>query len=416
MLWALALIAAASAAWTIGDAADALQYALVIAGYGALATTAAVIARGRSGRTAILGTIAVLAAVSGLVGLIGAGVQEFPYGQRTGGAWQAAGTFEYGPANALLQVVALPILLTAMAGRRRSLALAAAGGAAIAGAVVGLSSSLVAEVACAAVLALAIALPEPTIGRSRALAVASALLVVAAALGAHFVAGRYAPPCEFGGDGARLTALAMIPVAAVAIWALARRSLTADRTSLLAPVCALAAAATLAIGGALVDPEGSCVAPTRGVEPYAGLLHGRLALWEAASEVALDHPVGGSGADTYGLASIPYQEGDRVLYAHDLPLELWAELGVAGAVLALALYAASAAAVMRARRSRVLWLAGVGVVTFLLSNLVDFPWHLAGAGAVWALGLGVVIAAGWRRSDNVSRPQLPTSARSFMSK
>jgi O-antigen ligase len=88
------------------------------------------------------------------------------------------------------------------------------------------------------------------------------------------------------------------------------------------------------------------------------------------------------------------QEGDHVLYAHGLPLELWAELGIAGAVAALALYAAAVAALVRARRSTALWLAGVGVAAFLLSNLVDFPWHLAGAGAVWALGLGVVIAAG----------------------
>jgi len=29
----------------------------------------------------------------------------------------------------------------------------------------------------------------------------------------------------------------------------------------------------------------------------------------------------------------------------------------------------------------------------MLANLVDFPWHLAGAGAVWALAAGVGLAA-----------------------
>ena len=109
-----------------------------------------------------------------------------------------------------------------------------------------------------------------------------------------------------------------------------------------------------------------------------------------------------------GIESIPYQEGDQVLYAHNLPLELWAELGLAGAVLAVALYIAVAVAVVRARMSSALWLAGVGVVAFLLSNLVDFPWHLAGTGAVWALGLGVVIAADRSRG---SPKLIPRSAR-----
>ena len=28
----------------------------------------------------------------------------------------------------------------------------------------------------------------------------------------------------------------------------------------------------------------------------------------------------------------------------------------------------------------------------MLANLVDFPWHLAGAGAVWALAMGPILA------------------------
>jgi hypothetical protein len=213
-----------------------------------------VIARDRRGRNAIYATIAALAALSGLVGLVGAGVQEFPFGQRVGGSWEAAGTFEYGPANALLQVAALPILLAAMAGRSRALALAAAAGAAIAGAVVGLSDSLFCQFAAVAVLTLAVSFPAATVGRSRAVAGAAVFVVVAAALGADLVAGRYAPLCELGGDGARLSALATIVIAAAAIWALARRPLVAERRSPLGPICVLAAAAALAIGGAVADP------------------------------------------------------------------------------------------------------------------------------------------------------------------
>ena len=110
----------------------------------------------------------------------------------------------------------------------------------------------------------------------------------------------------------------------------------------------------------------------------------------------------------------PIQEGDRVLYAHDLPLELWAELGIAGAAVALALYAAVGAALARARRSPALWLAGPAVAAFMLANLVDFPWHLAGAGAVWALALGILIAAGRPGRSGPSRPPGPESGAQYV--
>ncbi|MDX6583198.1 MAG: hypothetical protein QOI10_2382 [Solirubrobacterales bacterium] len=388
----VAVIATASAAWTIGEPADAVRYGLVVAGYAALVVSAVVIARERRGRVAIYVTIAALAAVSGVVGLVGAGAQEFSFGQKVGGSWEAGGTFEYGPANALIQVAALPILLTAMCGRRRNLAIAAAAAAAVAGSVIGLSDSLYGQLGAVAVLALAFAFPTATTRGSRSMAGAAGLLIVAAAVAAHLVAGRYAPPCDYGGDGARLGALAAILIAVPAIWALTRQSLTADRGALFPPICALVVAAAVAAAGVAVDPEGSCTAPTEGIEPYAGLLHGRIALWEAAYDAALDRPVLGSGADTYGLASGPYQEGKHVLYAHDLPLELWTELGIAGALAAIALYVAVGKALARARRSPALWLAGPAVAGFMLANLVDFPWHLAGAGAVWALALGPVLA------------------------
>jgi hypothetical protein len=394
VLGALAAVAVASAAWTIGAPADALRYGLVAAGYGALTVSAAVIARDRRAQTAIYAAIAVLAAIVGVLGLIGVGVEEFPFGQRVGGSWEAGGSFEYGPANALLQVAALPILLTGMAVGSRRLAIAAAGGTAIAAAVIVLSDSLFCQVAGMTVLAIAIACPGPTLGRPRSLAAAAAALALATALATHVVAGRYTPPCELGGDGARLSALAGTIIATAAIWALARRVLIGERSTPIGPICAVAAAAVLAIAGAVADPEGSCSAPTEGVEPYAGVLHGRIGLWDAAYDAARDRPLAGSGADTYGLASSRYQDGDHVLYAHNLPLELWVELGITGALLAVGLYAAVGTALAAARRSPALWLAGTAVAAFMLANLVDFPWHLAGAGAVWALALGVVIAAG----------------------
>jgi hypothetical protein len=35
---------------------------------------------------------------------------------------------------------------------------------------------------------------------------------------------------------------------------------------------------------------------------------------------------------------------------------------------------------------------GPTVVAFLLANLIDWPWHLAGSGAVWAAALGGLLS------------------------
>ena len=35
----------------------------------------------------------------------------------------------------------------------------------------------------------------------------------------------------------------------------------------------------------------------------------------------------------------------------------------------------------------------------MLANLVDFPWHLAGAGVVWALALGRCLVPGGAELD-----------------
>jgi hypothetical protein len=381
-----------SAAWTVGRPEDSIRYGLVIAGYGALAVSGGVIAMERPGQISVFVLIAGLAAVTGVVGLIGVGIQDPPYGQRIGGSWQPAGTFEYAPTTALLQVAALPILLVAMAGARRAVAIAGAAGAAVAGAVLGLSDTTFAQVAGVAVLAIAVAAPRATVGRPRAVAVASVLLVLAAALIAHLLAGRFAPFCETGGDGERLAGLAALILAAPALWVLARRWLVGERGSAVAPAFTLVVAVAIGLGGALIDPQASCIAETEAIEPTAGDLHGRPDQWDAAVEVALDHPLGGAGGASFYFASVAYQEG-TALYAHNLPLELWAELGPIGALLVLALYGAIAATLWQARGSRALWLAGPTVVAFALSNLVDFPWHLAGAGAIFALAVGVLIAA-----------------------
>jgi O-antigen ligase len=118
------------------------------------------------------------------------------------------------------------------------------------------------------------------------------------------------------------------------------------------------------------------------------LLHGRAKEWEAAIRTWLDHPLLGAGGGTYYRASLQHQGSFPTLYAHNLPLELAAELGVCGLLLGIALYIASASIVLRASNSLALELLGVTVVVFLISNLLDWTWHLAGLGALWAASIG----------------------------
>ena len=110
----------------------------------------------------------------------------------------------------------------------------------------------------------------------------------------------------------------------------------------------------------------------------------------------------GSGAGSFYQASIGYQAAnDRTLFAHNLPLELAAELGIFGLFLGLCLYAGVALTLWRTIRAPNAWLLAPTVGCFLLANLVDWPWHLAGLGAAWAAaagGLGTMLATGVRHS------------------
>jgi hypothetical protein len=156
------------------------------------------------------------------------------------------------------------------------------------------------------------------------------------------------------------------------------------RTVLIAGVVALGVGVATAVVAAWTQ------APT-------GLWHGRLDVWRTALDVFADRPLGGAGADAFLVASLPHvTHGDPVTFAHDLPLELAAELGVGGAVLAVVLYAGSVREVWRARSTQAGWLLGPAVVAFLVASLLDWPWHLAGSGAVWAAALGGVATGGKR--------------------
>jgi O-antigen ligase len=343
--------------------------------------------------------VALLAVGMGIFGLIAAADTITPYALRAAGKWRPTGTFQYAPALALLVVSALPVLLAAMARASRLATMLAAGAAgAVAGATLALSESRTQLGFALLVCAAAVALPGHLGGARRTVAAAVAL-VAAAGLGAHAVAGGYIPVTPPPDGAARGLGLSLVVALAAAAWPAVRLGL---RRGL--PVVALCAA-LLAAGATAVAVKPAPRLLTSGLvgaqerpapkapakDPIRDqLLHGRLDIWGEALATFADRPLHGGGADSYLFASAPHQGERNVYYAHQLPLELAAELGVAGLLLGLALYAALLRVLARARGATagLLWPAAAA---FPAANLVDWPWHLAGSGAVWALALGALL-------------------------
>jgi O-antigen ligase len=120
-------------------------------------------------------------------------------------------------------------------------------------------------------------------------------------------------------------------------------------------------------------------------------------MWHAGLDAAARRPLAGSGSATFLQATVLDQPGHgrQTRFAHDLPLELWVELGALGLALGLGLYASCTRALWRARVTPALWLAGPAVGAFLVSNTVDWTWHLAGVGALFALALGALGDRPW---------------------
>jgi O-antigen ligase len=79
-------------------------------------------------------------------------------------------------------------------------------------------------------------------------------------------------------------------------------------------------------------------------------------------------------------------------YAHDLALESWVELGLAGLLAVLAWYLAVLAGIVKRRHAKNAWILIPAVAAFPLANLLDWPWELTGSGVLWALAAGGLLA------------------------
>ena len=400
-LIALGGVTVVSTAWTLAETEDALVWGMSILGYAIVAVGAAVHAR-LEGPAPTAGLLALLALAAGGAGLVAVGVGEQPYAERLGGSWRPGGPFEYPPALAFAQIMALPVWLAAACARRSGVqgtALQGAGalGLAVAGTTLGLADSRTA-LGLAAAAGVVIALRPP--GRAGLPELGSAVVVIVTCAGAAhaLVGGRVDGPDR---GTAELLQLVAVLGFGTLLWAplraLSGRLRSAGGGHVRRPRLSRRAGILLASGAALVcvaaiaavadTPEGP------GIEKASGFAHGREVQWGAALEVFAREPLVGAGAESYLEASRSDQGNRPIRYAHSLPLEVAAELGVLG-LAALGLVLGGVALVWwRRRGSEAFALVGVAVAALPLANLVDWSWHLAGLGAMWALALGALIGA-----------------------
>ena len=271
-----------------------------------------------------------------LVGLQAMWSRELPRAEVIDGVWLPGGTFEYPPALAILQASAIPLIVFAFSDGRRWIPFAALG-ALSAGAVISLSGDR-----------------------------------LAFGLAAVFLAAMVIAPSRVGVQR-HATAITVALVLAGAIVAPAMRS------------------------GAPADHRQA--AHPRHAARTGDVLHGRTHELSAAFATWMDRPLLGAGAGAYLPASAIHQGRSAVLFAHDLPLELAAELGMLGLLLGVALYLTSGALALGATTASGAVFLAAPVAAFLASNLLDWTWHLAALSAVWAAACGALAGAREREKE-----------------
>ena len=137
----------------------------------------------------------------------------------------------------------------------------------------------------------------------------------------------------------------------------------------------------------------------------------RSTLWKATARMLLANPLMGVGAGAWEVQIPLYQRKDTVLevdyYAHNEFLQLLSEYGLLGGLVLAVLWAyllKAAGSTWRLRGAdrregplRAFTLASL-LALMIVSN-AGFPWHLAGCGALLALGLGILASSDARLSQ-----------------
>ena len=342
------------------------------------------------------------------------------------GQYQLATPFGYW--NALGLFVAIGLLLgVGFAANGRSALLRAAAAAALVplGSTLYFTFSRGAWLAIAAGAIVALAL-DPA--RLRTVAILLALLPapalgVLAASRSHALTHAGAPLAAAARDGHRVAAVLVALSVLEALVALAlcgpARRLVEDRRAGIAAAATLVVLVGAGAGAALVRAGGPAklvgnaydafTSPERpnGSDLNRRLVNlsgsGRTAYWRVAWRDFVDHPLLGSGAGSYERFWV--RDRPNAFFArdaHNLYLEVLAELGPVGlALLAVALGTPLVAAVRLRRRPLAAAVAGA-YVAYLLHAAIDWDWEMAGLTITALLCGGALVVAA--RPERPARP------------
>jgi hypothetical protein len=229
-----------------------------------------------------------------------------------------------------------------------------------------------------------------------------------------------APPAAASDDGHRLALYILLLVAAAAFagagLCLAERRVKPPRQARLAFAGASALVLVVAVLGAFVHYGGPVELARKGYDSFTTTSEGtpvnlnqrlftfsgsyRAELWHAAWHDYSAHPVLGSGPGTYEWywnEHRPLQH--KVRDAHNLYLEVLAELGPLGLLLLVLALAAPLAAAFGARGHPLVPLALAGYVAFLVHAAVDWDWEMSAVTLAALACAGSMLAAADRRAS-----------------
>jgi O-antigen ligase len=107
-----------------------------------------------------------------------------------------------------------------------------------------------------------------------------------------------------------------------------------------------------------------------------GSNQGRIAMWRAATDIIIEHPLLGVGLGNYSLAIKPSANYRDPIYAHNLFLDIAAETGVINAFVLIALILTSLISLYKKSRTQnfYLWPA-VSLIIFTAHSLVETPLY-----------------------------------------
>jgi O-antigen ligase len=131
-------------------------------------------------------------------------------------------------------------------------------------------------------------------------------------------------------------------------------------------------------------------------------MRGRMIAWKNAVRIIHDFPIAGVGFNAFGTAMLQYQQGDPINFweeAHNDYLQIVAEGGIIGALVALAAFVVVCVEIRRRFRSESesrssQWIrfgAVAGLSAIALQEAVEFSLQIPGNAALFAVLLGIAL-------------------------